>query len=54
MFSSLMLSMLGKIFSKQHFDFFLFLFYFLPENRHRYFMQIVSLHEVSKSIFREK
>ena len=51
---SLMLSTLGKIFSKWHFTIF-FLFCFLPRNRIWHFMQIVSngdnLHEVSNYVF---
>ena len=52
---TLMLSTLGKFFSWQHFEIF---FYFSPENKIRYFMQIVftrdNLHEVSNPVFWEK
>ena len=50
-----MLSMLGKIFSRGHFE---IRFLFFHENRFWHYMQIVSygdnLHEMSKPIFWEK
>ena len=50
----LMLSTLGKIFSRLHIEIF---FFFFPENRIRHFMQIVSngdnLHEKSNPVFWE-
>ena len=55
MFVSLTLSMLGKKFSRRHFEIFVL---FSPENRIRHFMQSISLganlHEMSKPIFLKK
>ena len=51
----LMLSMLGKNFSRQHFEIFFLVF---PESRLLHLMQLVSLgdtlHGMSKPVFQEK
>ena len=53
LFLLLTLIMLGKIFSRQHTE--IFVFVFCPENRFRHFMQIVSngdnLNEMSNPVF---